>query len=360
MASAKSRQDLSIELMRAIAVFFVIFNHTGRDGYQLFAHYLPVQPAFWAYLAISVFCKFSVPLFFMISGALLLGREPEPLKKLWKKRILPVLVVLVLASAGYYGLETWKAGQTPDPLEFLEKLYRYHSALKYHLWFLYFYIAFLISLPFLQRMAQALEDRWYGYLIGLSAVYGLISMTDYLLGGPEFGMVPGLKPEWLFSSIVLCPCLGYFLQERFRPAKGHVKLLWACDLCAIAASCAMTWYVGATTGEMASELFMETFSWLNAVCVFVTVRYWMQHWKPDVWLSRLIRSAGSCTFGIYLFHPLLLGSPVRNWFIKTMTLHPGGGVNYMLAAFLLCGCTMAVCWAVALLLKKLPVIEKLL
>ena len=77
---------LYIEFLRAIAVLFVIFNHTGGDGFRLFLKYPAGSIQYWTCLSVSIFCKFAVPVFFMISGALLLGKD-EPLKVLWKKRI---------------------------------------------------------------------------------------------------------------------------------------------------------------------------------------------------------------------------------------------------------------------------------
>lgn len=356
-AQARSGRDVSIELMRVIAVFFVIFNHTGMDGYQLYAQCSPAQPAFWLYLAISVFCKFSVPLFFMISGALMLGREPEPLRVLWLRRILPMAAVLVLFSAVYYGVDVWKAGDVPDLLRFLQTIYQYHSAVKHHLWFLYFYIAYLIGLPFLQRMAQALEDRWFQYMILLSLVYGLLSMTDYLLGGAEFQMVPGLKPEWLLSNIVLYPCVGYYLGSRLQFLSGRAKHLcvWV-NLCGILLSCGMTWYLGQTGESVTDERFIGVFSGFNALCVFVAVRSLVRRWQPAPALCRLICSAGGCVFGIYLVHVLLLESPFRDWLMDAIPR----GVNSMLAAFMLCACVMAASWGIAFLLRKLPVIGRLL
>lgn len=71
MATSKR---LDIELMRIVATFFVIFNHTGDKGFFLFSLYDAHSIQYWIYLFISVFCKFSVPLFFMIAGSLLLNR----------------------------------------------------------------------------------------------------------------------------------------------------------------------------------------------------------------------------------------------------------------------------------------------
>ena len=70
MATSKR---LDIELMRIVATFFVIFNHTGDKGFFLFSLYDAHSIQYWIYLFISVFCKFSVPLFFMIAGSLLLN-----------------------------------------------------------------------------------------------------------------------------------------------------------------------------------------------------------------------------------------------------------------------------------------------
>lgn len=62
-----------IEFLRVVACFFVIFNHTSIKGFFLFATADPGSLKFWLYLFISVFCKLSVPLFFAISGTLMLS-----------------------------------------------------------------------------------------------------------------------------------------------------------------------------------------------------------------------------------------------------------------------------------------------
>lgn len=66
---------IHIECIRILAAYFVIFNHTGNDGFFLFAGYDRGSLPYWLYMFISVFCKISVPLFFMIAGALLLKKD---------------------------------------------------------------------------------------------------------------------------------------------------------------------------------------------------------------------------------------------------------------------------------------------
>ena len=94
--------SIHLEIMRIVAIFFVIFNHTAKNGFWLFSLYPPDSFQYWTYLFLSVFCKFSVPLFFAISGALLLGNDQESIRTVWAKRILKILVVLVAFSFLYF------------------------------------------------------------------------------------------------------------------------------------------------------------------------------------------------------------------------------------------------------------------
>ena len=92
---SKHGRMLYIDVMRILAAFFVIFNHSG--GYFMFPQYVSDPPRYWGYLFLSVFTKFAVPLFFAISGALLLNRPQEPLRKIWFGRIFKFALILFLA-----------------------------------------------------------------------------------------------------------------------------------------------------------------------------------------------------------------------------------------------------------------------
>lgn len=65
---------LHLDLLRLMAILFVIFNHTSDRGYFLFADSVGSW-LYFPYMASSVLCKVAVPIFFMISGALLLPKE---------------------------------------------------------------------------------------------------------------------------------------------------------------------------------------------------------------------------------------------------------------------------------------------
>ena len=97
---SQSKRLIHLDLLRVMAIYLVIFNHTGDRGYTLFISKIS-SPVSLLYMIASVFCKIAVPLFFMISGALLLRKE-ETLQELFLKRILRMVVVLFIISIPYY------------------------------------------------------------------------------------------------------------------------------------------------------------------------------------------------------------------------------------------------------------------
>lgn len=85
------------EWIRLTACFFVIFNHL--KGYVLFRNASGIKQAF--YMVISVITKINVPLFFMVSGALLLERQ-EDIVTVLKKRVSRICLVILLFELGIY------------------------------------------------------------------------------------------------------------------------------------------------------------------------------------------------------------------------------------------------------------------
>ena len=69
----EKNKEVYIEVLRIVAVFLVIFNHT--DGYFLYYSNTENPLTWWFSFLGSVLCRINVPLFVIISGALLLGKE---------------------------------------------------------------------------------------------------------------------------------------------------------------------------------------------------------------------------------------------------------------------------------------------
>ena len=136
------KKILYVEILRIISIVFVIFNHTNYLGYVYFLSFNTGTVPYWFYMIFAVIAKISVPLFFMISGMLLLGKS-ESVSYVWKKRISKHLCILLVFSLIYYILEIVSTQSGFSIRHFLISLYSEGVIIPY--WFLYAYPSSLFS-----------------------------------------------------------------------------------------------------------------------------------------------------------------------------------------------------------------------
>ena len=346
-----------IHILRIIAVFFVIFNHSGDIGFYLYADYSVSSIQFCVYLLFSIFSKVSVPLFFLISGALLLNKPDESLTELWRKRIFKIAVPLVFFSLVYYCYALYWSGEPFCLSEFLNKLYA--SDLMYHLWYMYAYIGYLMCIPFLRSMVKSLPDKYFYYMIGIALFFnGILPCVEYRISQGMVSMNAYLRPTWLITNTVLYPCVGYFLQHRIDIAsiKRRLPLLWGINLIGFIVSGYMTYYRYTIAGAIEkTEVFHSCFAILNCIAVFITAKYLFSFIKVSGFASDLVQSAGKCTFGIYLIHLLLKD---RVFLVSMVENMRTSGVNFLLAALLYCICIFLISYGITLVISKIPLIRK--
>ena len=357
-----SKKRLDIELMRIIAAFFVIFNHTGNTGFFLFSLRDPQSIQYWIYLFISVFCKLSVPLFFMIAGALLLNRQVETIKKLWLHRVFHIVFILVVWSFFYYMVAVIQGSEAFSLKHFLSKLY--DSNWNFSYWYLYAYIAFLISLPLLQRLAQNLTDKEYIYMYVAYIVFVMIiPSVQYLLFQGRHSLNGSLSFGWLSANIVIFPLTGYFLTFRKKDfwTGKRILALWAINIVTILLSAYLTYYRAQIMGvctEGKSQAFHSTFVLINCISVFVTCQYINEHSQFIKKLAKPITSLGGCMLGVYLLHIYIKAQPILNDCLQQIFLKQLG-VPKMLYAFILCGTVFICGYVITMILKRIPILRRL-
>ena len=357
---------LDLELMRVVACFFVIFNHTGENGFFRFSLCDSGGFRFWVYLAVSIFCKFSVPLFFMVSGALLLERE-ESLGRLWRHRIGKIALVLLAWSFFYYLDEVWLGWREFRLGDFAGQLLWGNWNLSF--WYLYTYLAMLMTLPLLRKFAGSLTNREFVYLFSLAFVFSsLLPVLQYLLWQENHSFNSDFQLGWVYAQIFVCPLLGYFLRKRIPDfwSGRRLALLCAANLGGILVTAGLTVWKASLTGmldENHSQSFYNLFAVLNAASVFAACTYLAGRGaalrRPLLRrLCALLQSMGSCTLGIYLLHLFFhqrLPFMGRLWDVFRVRL----GLGDMISAFLYCGVIFLMGYGVTLVLKRVPLARRL-
>lgn len=152
------KRMLWIEILRCLACFNVIVNHTNS---YIFLESNPQCIDWWCSLTYFFVCRTAVPTFLMISGYLLLRNVESWKKILW--RIIKMCLILTIFSFIYYVAECYVSNVEFKLLEFVKHFYSENITNAY--WYLYLYIGILFMLPILQRLAVNLDKSTCGYLI---------------------------------------------------------------------------------------------------------------------------------------------------------------------------------------------------
>lgn len=131
-------------------------------------------------IAINSATRWCVPVFVMLSGALLLGRD-LPWKDIYLRRLPRMLVVLATATAIYAG---WQIGFTHEFTgpSFLRSLY--HGQPHYHLYFFFVVIGLYAIAPVIARFFAHVNRAT---AIGAILAACLITSVSFTLSGHAGG-----------------------------------------------------------------------------------------------------------------------------------------------------------------------------
>ena len=155
-----------IDLIRIVAVFQVILVHLS---YVIFFKEDLLSSNWIAANFYDSFSRMGVPLFFMVSGYLLLGKI-EPISDFFRKRFLKVGVPTLFWSVFYlfWSVEAYSSGKMSPLVITLSMLKTmYLGDVEIHLWFLYILVGIYLVVPILRVFISAASRRDLTYFVVL-------------------------------------------------------------------------------------------------------------------------------------------------------------------------------------------------
>lgn len=351
--NTRNNKILYLEIIRIIAAIFVVFNHTDSQGFLLYMEYPCDSWRFWVYMIPSICCKVAVPLFFCISGALLLNRD-ESIKTIWKKRIFRIAIDLIVFSLAYAVFLSWKNGTEYNIIEYLHQMYS--SQTYAFLWYLYAYIAFLISVPFLRVLVKNLSDKSFVYMIAICMVVSFFQIIVTIFGD-DYAINQDLIPVWSTSWAMIYPCIGYYLHYRIEVTsiKRYLPTIWVTNLLSVVIVAVLNFII--IKFDTNSQNQITSFVLVNCISIFLTARYLFENKIFNRFFEKTIIIVGNCTFGIYLLHVFALQNPlfltIRRSLLRHLSAIPMIGV-WIFVLFV-----VAVCIVATYVLKKIPLVKRL-
>lgn len=346
-------KKVHIDFLRIIAIYMVLFNHTGTNGFVLYtiARESPFYPF---YLFNAIFIKIAVPLFFMITGALLLNRE-ESIKEIIKGRFLKYAAVLVVISAIMYVYYLRSSLQDLSLWQFLEKLYTSRHSVA--LWYLYAYLAYLLMLPLLRKLAKGMTNTEYVWMFCMFGGMKLLSLLDFAIWKGEAAH-NGSFAFFITTDYVFYPLMGYFVEHRLKEKDFNGKnllALSALSFAAIVVCCCFSHYRSTLLGaweEGNCQTFFNTLIFLPTVTVYYAAKMFFMRNKVSDKTKRLLSTLGGTTFGLYLLEAICRTETKAIFDYLRPILHTLPACWIWMAAACILG------MGITYFLKKIPILNK--
>ncbi|MDO4332434.1 MAG: acyltransferase [Eubacteriales bacterium] len=338
-------RKIYLELLRCIAVLLVIFNHT--DGFFLYYTNTDHPVTFVYSLLLSVLCRVNVPVFFMISGALLLERQ-ESVSELFRKRVWRIILVIFLFSFFQYAIDAVRGRETQVSLfSFLKGVAT--GTIEETYWFLYAYLGILLLLPFMRKLVKQMRREEFVYLLILE-----ILMAVFIPAVGSFVRIQIPSALYFVNVNVFYMIMGYALEhdiigngKNVRTWKPVVGMLLFIVISA--GVCCLRYRIEGSFLESDLDLFAP----LLTLLMFAAVRQFCAEKNMPGKVEHGIEILGSCAFGIYLVE-----QPVRILLLPVYLYLCEHSVGVIACSVYVAG-TCAVSGVLAYVLKKLPGMKRL-
>lgn len=267
----------------------------------------------WEGTLIQVFVRIGLPLFFMVSGALLLNAKEESLTNFYIKRFIKILIPLFIYSLVYVFQNdfVW----TFNTSIFMQGL---KSILKgpvyYHLWFVYTLVGLYIAAPFLKVMMKNLSDKML-----MNLIITLIVIRSIAIYVPLLGFNIGIS-NFIFSEWSIYFLMGYALARnhslkvnRIVHLLGFLSFIITILILRFAPKAAINIYdLSPTMMLMAASIFL----------LFQN----NQSFFNKKYGYRVIAFLSAYSYSIYLIHAFSLRYVNLKLGINALTVHPFVGV----------------------------------
>lgn len=289
-----------VDYTRVLATFCVVFLHSAAP--LLYKYNNLPEINWWIANAYDSVVRVSVPLFFMLSGYLLLEKN-EPLKVFFLKRFNKVVVPLLAWSIFYV---FWKAYyESSSQLSLYSFFSIALSPAYYHLWFLYAIIGLYLFMPILRVVVNNSDKNIINYylLLWFFAV-ALIPAIQKLTG--IFSRIDLLSISGYSGFLVMGLMLGKYRCST-KVAIASVFIFLACA----GITCIGTYFLTIRNKGVFSGYFYEYQSpnvVVASAAAFVLIKYLIENntffHRPPI-LS-VMQSLSSASLGIYFVHTTFL------------------------------------------------------
>jgi len=299
----RSRSIQYINKLRILSIYLVVTAHVTIG---LTMPLTPLTFNWWLGTAIFYACFCSIPLFVMISGALLLApsREESP-REFYRKRMIRVGVPLVVWSIVYLFVRAFIDKEHLTVGRIFELILTADPY--YHLWFLYMVVGLYLVTPVLRTFVHHATQQERLFVIVLILILAnAYGQADNVLWQNQRSIFT------LFIPYIAFYLLGFELSRidpRRRPPTKYIVL--GVLLCVVYLAAFAPLFVARHGGVGPGRRFLFDFFTPPIVLPSIAI-FWIARRRDALgtpatgFPQKAVEWVASTTLGIYALHPLIL------------------------------------------------------
>lgn len=277
-----------ISVLRSCACFMVVYLHCAGT----FVAQIDDQFNWWSSTFIDVLTRCSVPIFVMITGALL-GNNTDEYSVFIKKRISRIVVPLIIWGFIYILFYYFLKGDDYSIKKIVSVFIS--GPISFHLWYLYMIVGIYLFIPIINPWLQKASNKEIWIFLALWQLASFI----YPLYEHKMKMEPGIDLVY-FSGFIGYYVLGYaILHKRLL---NQLSKNWSAVLFILATVFTYACILWMSSKGKSPVLFMHNYLYLNIAIAAVALFIFVQQLKINLRLTNFFALTGKLSFGIYLFH----------------------------------------------------------
>ncbi len=344
---------IPVDLIRTLAIGLVVLLHASNEALQASSVSMPYWWTAIVYKSLALSC---VPLFVMLSGALLLQptKLEEPIRVFLKKRLSRIGLAFVFWNMVYlaWGFYVYNVPVTFDNVVqgIVKDLF---TGAWYQFWFIYLIIGLYLITPILRVIIVHGNPRITRYLIVLW--FAGVAVLPLIQFGFSYTLDAGV--------FVLSGFIGYFVMGNYlQKIRLRNFILYGLLIASFVGTVFGVWLMTYPLSSFGLSDYFLGYLTVNVIVGSVSLFLILLKVKPD-WpgtnnpASRFVQVISNNTLPIFLFHVIILETFERGLLgfkISYTTLNP------ILEIPLLAALTFLITLGLVLLMRKLPVLNNLI
>lgn len=342
----KKERIFYLDEIRALAIIFVIFIHVSK----WFVNVETPHTLFWSFSSsFALLGNLGVPLFFMISGALLLNRKYE-LKSFFKRRFSRILIPFAFWITVAILYKVFLMGHGYGFVDIIRIIFK-----EGYVWFIWTLFGIYLFIPVINPYINEFKLRGAEY-------YLVIWLITFVFNA--FLFVPYRLDLTYFTRFLGYLILGWYLANKeFRVSDKSMMII---GLLMFFVATLVSLYVIQNSIKM-GNFYLTPIPVFQASGIFLFLKYSAQvaesgegsltrkvyYGIKDSKLGKLILSLSLCSYGIYLTHYLFIWI----FFIFDDTYHfflrnPFKWIPFMILFVLIAS------WGLIWIFSKIPYLKK--